>query len=40
MRGKTGADREISVNTYTGGFTTMLNHHKAQMLHDIYRELV
>ena len=27
MRGKTGADREISVNTYTGGFTTMLNHH-------------
>lgn len=22
MRGKTGADREISVNTYTGGFTT------------------
>ena len=25
MRGKTGADREISVNTYTGGFTTMLN---------------
>lgn len=27
MRGKSGADREISVNTYTGGFTTMLNHH-------------
>ena len=27
MRGKTGADREIIVNTYTGGFTTMLNHH-------------
>ena len=27
MRGKTSADREISVNTYTGGFTTMLNHH-------------
>ena len=27
MRGKTGADREISVNTYTGGFTTMRNHH-------------
>ena len=27
MKGKTGADREISVNTYTGGFTTMLNHH-------------
>lgn len=27
MRGKTGADHEISVNTYTGGFTTMLNHH-------------
>ena len=27
MRGKTGVDREISVNTYTGGFTTMLNHH-------------
>ena len=27
MKSKSGADREISVNTYTGGFTTMLNHH-------------
>lgn len=27
MKSKSGADCEISVNTYTGGFTTMLNHH-------------
>lgn len=26
MRGKTGADREISVNTYTGGFSLIFNH--------------
>ena len=27
MKKKPNADREISINTYTGGFTTMLNHH-------------
>ena len=27
MKKKPNTDREISINTYTGGFTTMLNHH-------------